>query len=595
MHEIFNKSKEMNFLSILIILSIFLIAAGCLSSSTVNSSEKFIHSNDGPYRITAIASLGSSGLALRSDGKILCWGYNYEGFCESPSNLTGVKSISNMNFAVRENGTVAGWGDPALHPGVPQNLTHVVAITRSQYYNIALRDDGTVGWMTNPEWKNAVSDIQSAKIMNQSELTSISGNLGLKKDGTVVTWYVDEKLQTPPLQELSNIIAISNQGEYYAALRGDGTVVAWKVVGFDRPNAGMVIPGHTVKGLSAVRAIAAGPDNLALKRDGTVVSWSNETIESTGITDIAAISTDGYLNLALKNDGSIVAWGNDNKYGELFTPGNLSNIRAISSGFSHTIVLRNDGTIVTWGPGLDMLPQILGKEPNGIRNVTGILANGYQNLILENNDTIYGWGAEEFGPYPVKRIPHQYLALFSGGNALFALKNGNLVKLTVNLSDFNISRELDNVTDVSSRMGYHGIALKNDGTVVVWGGNSTGQNAVPAHLSGVVAVSSGLHRDLALKKDGTVVAWGDNLAGELNIPPDLSDVSAISAGAGFSLALKRDGTVVAWGKNMAGDCNVPENLHDVVAISAGGEQSLALKKDGTVVAWGQTVIPDWNA
>lgn len=162
----------------------------------------------------------------------------------------------------------------------------------------------------------------------------------------------------------------------------------------------------------------------------------------------------------------------------------------------------------------------------------------------------------EFGPYPVKRIPHPYLTLFSGGNALFALKNGNLVVLSYNATNYNISQRLDNVTDVSSVYGQHTIALKNDGTVTAWGGdNWHKENDVPANLSGVVSVSAGLHHDLALKNDGTVVGWGANEIGQTDIPKGLSDV---------------------------------------IVIAAGPIQSLALKKDGTVVAWGRTVIPDWS-
>jgi alpha-tubulin suppressor-like RCC1 family protein len=236
-----------------------------------------------------------------------------------------------------------------------------------------------------------------------------------------------------------------------------------------------------------------------------------------------------------------------------------------------------------------------GHEPEGKMNVTGILANGQQNLILENNETIYGWGDREYGPYPVKRVHHPYLMLFGGQNALFALnRNGNLVVLSYNLTCDNISERLDDVIDVSSVNGGHTVALKKDGTVAVWGKSMVGQSDVPRNLSGVISVSTHQNFDLALKKDGTVVGWGENTIGQIDIPKGLSDVTAIAAGEYHSLALKKDGTVVAWGSNKNGECNVPENLHDVIAISAGAGQSLALKKDGTVVAWGETVIPDWN-
>jgi hypothetical protein len=138
-------------------------------------------------------------------------------------------------------------------------------------------------------------------------------------------------------------------------------------------------------------------------------------------------------------------------------------------------------------------------------------------------------------------------------------------------------------------------ALKSDGTVVAWGGyDESGQTDVPAGLSGVVAIATGVGHMVALKSDGTVVAWGYGQT----VPAGLSGVAAIAAGAGYTVALKSDGTVVAWGvpvQNL-GQTDVPVGLSGVTAIAAGWGHTLALKSDGTVVAWGfnndsQTTIP----
>ena len=120
--------------------------------------------------------------------------------------------------------------------------------------------------------------------------------------------------------------------------------------------------------------------------------------------------------------------------------------------------------------------------------------------------------------------------------------------------------------------------------------------AVPAGLSGVVAVAAGSSHSLALKADGTVVAWGDNDFGQSDVPAGLSGVVAVAAGGDHSLALKADGTVVAWGNNNYGQSAVPAGLTGVVAVAAGGDHSLALKADGTVVGWGindygQSAVP----
>jgi hypothetical protein len=134
--------------------------------------------------------------------------------------------------------------------------------------------------------------------------------------------------------------------------------------------------------------------------------------------------------------------------------------------------------------------------------------------------------------------------------------------------------------------GEHTVALKSDGTVVAWGNNAFGQSTVPAGLSGVAAIAAGQFHTVALKNNGTVVAWGDNSYGQTTVP-SLSGVVAIAAGANHTVALKNDGTVGAWGWNSAGQTTVPAGLSGVVAIAAGGEYTVALKSDGTVVGWGQ--------
>jgi alpha-tubulin suppressor-like RCC1 family protein len=140
--------------------------------------------------------------------------------------------------------------------------------------------------------------------------------------------------------------------------------------------------------------------------------------------------------------------------------------------------------------------------------------------------------------------------------------------------------------------GQHSLAVKEDGAVIAWGRNMSGEARVPAGLSNVVAVSaggrSGTGFSVALRRNGTVIAWGDNPSGQTNVPPGLSDVIAISAGTDHCLALKNDGTVIGWGSKGAGKTQVPPGLSNVVGIAAAGEHSVALKRDGTLVAWGQS-------
>ena len=71
---------------------------------------------------------------------------------------------------------------------------------------------------------------------------------------------------------------------------------------------------------------------------------------------------------------------------------------------------------------------------------------------------------------------------------------------------------------------------------------------IPAGLTNVSAVAAGGYHSLALKPDGTVAVWGGNTYGQTNVPGGLSNVVGLAAGRYHSLALKGDGTVVAGGR-----------------------------------------------
>src|SRR5512145_944638 len=117
----------------------------------------------------------------------------------------------------------------------------------------------------------------------------------------------------------------------------------------------------------------------------------------------------------------------------------------------------------------------------------------------------------------------------------------------------------------------HSCALHGDGHVVCWGNNTSGQSgndstepwiAAPVRvleLSSVIQISAGEGHTCAVKSDGTVYCWGGNSVGELGdgsttsrrVPvavSDLSDVVNLSAGPRRTCAVKRDGSVYCWGR-----------------------------------------------
>ncbi|MFJ9807275.1 hypothetical protein ACIRTB_03475 [Streptomyces sp. NPDC101158] len=196
---------------------------------------------------------------------------------------------------------------------------------------------------------------------------------------------------------------------------------------------------------------------------------------------------------------------------------------------------------------------------------------------------------------------------------------------------------LDKVVQVAAGDG-HSIALLDDGTVVGWGNNASGQlgdgtrtsRLTPVHvcavgepapcasvLTDVVAVAVGDIHSFAVLRDGTVVAWGSNAVGRLGdgtftdrpspvhvcapmaVAPCtsyLSHVTRIAAGFQHSLAVRSDGSVVTWGHNGNGQLgngtlvnwNVPGviNVTGAVSAAAGQFHSVVARADGSVVTFG---------
>ena len=146
--------------------------------------------------------------------------------------------------------------------------------------------------------------------------------------------------------------------------------------------------------------------------------------------------------------------------------------------------------------------------------------------------------------------------------------------------------------------GYHTVALKNDGTVMVAGGNldpwckpiyQNGQCNVQG-WENIVAIAAGGFHTVGLKADGTVVATGYNAQGQCNVS-SWKHIVSIAAGDEYTVGLKADGTVVYTGNGV----DAVSRWSDIVAIAGGWSIVVGLKSDGTMVCTSTNKIPDDNS
>jgi alpha-tubulin suppressor-like RCC1 family protein len=335
-------------------------------------------------------------------------------------------------------------------PGGP-----IKVIVPGYLHTIALKEDGTVwAWGSNDN--------------------------GLLGDGTTIDRHIPVQVDN-----ISDVISISDRKLHIIALKKDGTVWAW------------------------------GANKRGQLGDGTT-NDRHVPVQTDNISDVIAISTGSYHTIALKEDGTVWGWGynywgqiGDGTTADRHIPvqiDNISDIISISAGFYHTVALKKDGTIWAWGANNNgqlgdgtTADRHVPVQISNISDVVSISAGDHYTIVLKEDGTVWAWGYNIYGQ------------LGDGTTA-----------------DRHIPVQIDNISDVISiSAGYHyAIALKEDGTVWTWGYNGYGQlgdgttttRHVPVqigNISDVISISAGWHHTTALKEDGTVWTWGVNSHGQV--------------------------------------------------------------------------------
>jgi alpha-tubulin suppressor-like RCC1 family protein len=569
--------------------------------------------------IESIAGGGDHSLALKNDGTVWAWGYNFSGqlgngtntdsktpvTVNSLTNVIAIASEGNTSLALKNDGTVWAWGNNSsgqlgngttISSNIPvqvSNLTNIILIASGASHSLALKSDGTVWvWGSNS-----------------------NGQLG---NGTTTSSSIPVQVNN-----LTHVIAIASGGATSLALKNDGTVWAWGNNGYGQLGnctyTGSTTPVQT-SNLTNVIAIASGENHgLALKSDGTIWSWgwnvsgqlgngtnttSNFPVQVSNITNVIAINAGSSHNLALKNDGTVWGWGH-NGYGQLgngtttsssipVQVSNLNNIITISAGRCHSLALKSDGTCWAWGDNgagqfgngtttNSSIPVLESIAPTANQNILTIIIdiNGStipsENIVVDNNVS-----------ESITAIPHlghpfiNWTQTDGPGTVVFDNSNSANTNVTVTGGNATIRANflisfLQNINAITGGSDYS-LALRNDGTLCAWGSNGNGKlgngtttdSIIPvpvSNLTGVIAIASGAGHNLALRNDGTVWAWGSNGYGQLGngtttssiIPiqvSNLTSIIAIASGQNHSLALKSDGTVWTWGSNGYGELGI---------------------------------------
>ena len=333
-----------------------------------------------------------------------------------------------------------------------------------------------------------------------------------------------------------------------------------------------------------VQTIFSTPQAFAaVKGDGSVVAWGNSLYggDASGVTltNVETIVTTRQAFAALNTDGSVQAWG-DSSYGGDASGVNLTNVQSIFSAESAFAALKTDGSVVAWGASLSG-----GSIPSTVdvsSDVQTIYSTALAFAALKTDGSVQAWGDSYHGGAD-PGITSGVVTIFSTTSAFAALKDDGSVVAWGHSSyggtDPGITSGVVSIFSTDQAFA----ALKTDGRVVAWGYSYHG-GADPGITSGVVTVFSTSGAFAALKTDGSVVAWGSSNYGGTD-PGITSGVQTIFSTQYAFAALKTDGSVQAWGSSNYGGTD-PGITSGVVTIFSTTSAFAALKDDGSVVAWG---------
>lgn len=316
--------------------------------------------------VKKIAAGFDIGVALKNDGTVWGWGSGNSGefgdgnyYVErSPiqvKGLAGIKDIAaGMGFilALKDDGTVWSLGynihgmlgdGTTVNKDKPvqvKNLTNVKKIYAKEWNGAALKEDGTV-WTWGDNGSGQIGNGSAAsytiyqtipvQVSNLNGIIDFSlGDtfaLAVKSNGSVWSWgnnssgemgngTISYHGQTSPLQvmALSGIKSVSGGDAYCAATKGDGTIYSW------------------------------GQNDCGQLGDGTTFDKATPTLVK-GVTDMNSVTSGGQgrHNIALKNDGTIYTWGN-NSYGQLGFNA-LNRLTPTKVGVKFNVDVNNDGKV----------------------------------------------------------------------------------------------------------------------------------------------------------------------------------------------------------------------------------------------------------
>jgi alpha-tubulin suppressor-like RCC1 family protein len=483
---------------------------------------------------TSIAAGLSHSYAIRSDGMLFIWGGNTHGQLglndlvhrSSPvqvgtSSWIAVtsegESAAGNTFAIALDGKLFGWGlntwgalglnnevhrSSPVQVGTGNSWTFVSANANS---TLAIRNDSKLFvWGLNTGGELGLNDQvpRSSPVQlgssnwNKIAIQASAATIGIASDNTLYTW-----------------------GNPSGGQLGDTTLnfrsSPVQIVSFNTPALQQSYLTKTGKtGFSWTMAVNTNNTMYAIRNDGLLFSWGDNTNGALGLGDILSRSSPVQVG--------------------------TSSWTTIAAGSSFAIAIRSDNTLWTWGVNtagtIGDGTQVHRSSPVQIGSSTWsavaagpFITTGNTALAIRSDGTLWGWGANDNGQLGLSTVVSRSSPVQIGSETTWSKV----------FSGSNTSA-----------------AIRTTGALYAWGLNTFGQvgdntilhrsSPVQIGTSSWTAIASGVSFTLGIRSGGNLFTWGGGSSGQLGTPDSTQHRSSpVQIGSSSWSVVTASGTISA--------------------------------------------------
>ncbi|CAE7276431.1 UVR8, partial [Symbiodinium necroappetens] len=271
------------------------------------------------------ASAGDSHTcAVKSDGQLVCFGWNQFGQCDVPEDIGETLLVSaghSHTCAITADGRLVcfGWNEYG-QCDVPRNLGPVLTVSAGRSHTCAITAEGQLVCF------------------------------GYNSDG-----------QCAVPADLGPVVAVSAGESYTCTVKADGQLVCFGSNEYGACD----VPAD----LGPVVAVSAGPTHsCAVCADRQLVCFGSNEYGACEVPSdlgpVLAASAGRFRTCAVKADGKLISFGNNNQ-GKCDVPADLGRAVLTSAGGYHTCAVMADGQLTCFGANPDGrcdVPEDLGYE-----------------------------------------------------------------------------------------------------------------------------------------------------------------------------------------------------------------------------------------